>query len=148
MAQRPSTTTIAAVNQASGQKLLPIVSSRAQSTAARTQVTADQMRTPADAARAVNDLQQRIAASTAGSRSNPRNAGCVYVRNVTFVSGTAILLRHNLGRDPIGYSVIDTYPGAAAAILLRRTTLPMGLTLAQALNVIPSASGMGTVEIF
>lgn len=148
MSQRPATTSIVTTALVAGQKARAAVSTAAQTTAGRVQVTAAQMATPGEAARAINDMQGRLTASTAGARTNPRNDGAVFIKGVVFVSGVAQLIRHNLGRDPVGYAVVDTYPGAAGAILLRRATLPAGMSIAQAINVIPSASGTGTVEVF
>jgi len=145
--QKSSATTVTSLNSG-GAKTQPQSTSRPQSTASIVRVTADDMNMPESAARAVNDVQVRLSAATLGSRTNPRNNAARYIQNVAFVSGQTKLLYHNLGRAPIGYGVVDTYPPAAAAVLVRRTTLPAGITSAQAIALIPSASGTCTVEIF
>ena len=148
MAARAPATTVVTIPALVGVKSTPNVSNKAQATASQVRITSHMMADPISAARAVNDLQTRLAASTVGARTNPRNAGAFYAKGVVFTANTPILIRHNLGREPVGYAVVDTYPPATAAIHLYRTTLPAGLSLAQAINVVPSASGTGTVEVF
>jgi hypothetical protein len=107
-------------------------------------ITADDVRDPHRLARFVEDIQTSLSQQTAAARSDPF-AGSVLFQNVPVTNGVTFVLRHNMGRAWRGYLVTRCY---SAAVSLSDGTLGGGLTVQQAVALVPTATGTIDVMVF
>lgn len=104
--RRTRATTIVTPQVVSAVKTTPILNSKPHTQIAKVHITADAVKKPDNLARLMNQIQTNNDQATVGARTNPMNAGGVIVKQQAFTAGMAKLVRHNLGRVPVGYEVI------------------------------------------
>lgn len=142
--RRTRATTV--VSTTSGATVRQQLSTRSQQPLSAVRLTADQVGNPEQLARALSDMQSAQVQSLNAQRSDPMTAGSVYFRAVAVVGGTAKLFTHNLGRPFVGYLV--TRIVGSNQVTVREVALPAGLSISQAVNLMPSATGTIDVKVF
>lgn len=141
------TTASSTVTTVAGASLKQQLSSRVLQPQTDIRLTSNAAADPSRVARAQSDANSVISQALATLHTNPIvAAGGVHFLNVSVTSGVTKILPHNLGR-PVQHYLVTRSQGAAA-ITLRDGVLVGGLTIAQALAVIPSATGTIDVWVF
>jgi len=121
------------------------LSARALQPQTASRITAEDCKDPARLAKVLVDMQGGQQQSTQAARTNPLNAGGVLFLKQAFVGGVTRTLPHNMGRPAVGYLVTRTY-SSTGIMTLKDGVLPQGITLSQAIAVVPSQTG--TVDVF
>jgi hypothetical protein len=101
---------------------------------------------PAHLVRVLNEIQATVTTASNASRTDPGAQGAAYFRNVAVVSGITKTLPHNLQRPYVGYLV--TRVQGANQITVREVAVPAGMTVAQVVSLVPSATGTIDVKVF
>ena len=96
-------------------KTTPALSSKPHTALQKLKATAAQVTSPADVARFLNQMQANSEQSTVGARTAPTTQGGIRIPGLSWVAGTAQLIRHNLGRQPNGYAILRSQASAATS---------------------------------
>ena len=141
--ETPVTTTSSGISGATVKRQL---SAETLQPSAVVRLTSADVQNPERLARALSDQAAATQQAMTASRTNPLGgAGGVRFKNITALAGVPFLLRHNMSRPYEGYLV--TRCQGATWITLVETALPQGLTAMQAVNLVPSGSGVIDVMV-